>query len=186
MPIPTAKYLWLDLEMTGLDVTTDVILEVAVIVTDTHFNQLATYQEYVANDTKHVTRLMAQNNFWDAVPENRKQFLDASQDGRPVAEIDTELYELVLPFTTNDTRLILAGNSVHADRRYVERWLPQVYSLLHYRQLDVSSWKVVMESLYNVQYKKAESHRAMQDIEESIAELQHYLDYFASVGPNVR
>jgi oligoribonuclease len=73
---------------------------------------------------------------------------------------------------------ILAGNSVHFDRLFIKQWWPSVFDLLHYRILDVSSFKIIMQNKYHQIYTKKETHRAMDDIRESIAELKFYLQYF--------
>jgi oligoribonuclease len=72
----------------------------------------------------------------------------------------------------------LAGNSIHNDRGFIKQWMPNLDLLLHYRMLDVSSWKLVMQSRYQVSFDKPEVHRAFDDIQASIAELDFYLDWF--------
>jgi oligoribonuclease len=76
-----------------------------------------------------------------------------------------------------DEPAVLAGNSIHQDRRFIRQWWPQVEALLHYRMLDVSSWKMVMCGKYDVQFQKQEQHRAAADIRESITELEFYLQW---------
>ena len=70
---------------------------------------------------------------------------------------------------------ILAGNSIHQDRRFIRQWWPQVDSKLHYRMLDVSSYKIIMQNKFGKEFTKKETHRALDDIKESIAELKFYL-----------
>jgi oligoribonuclease len=79
---------------------------------------------------------------------------------------------------------VLAGNSVHYDRSFIKQWWPEVYSLLHYRILDVSSFKIIMQNKYGLVFNKQESHRALDDIRESMAELKFYLEYFGHNGPS--
>ena len=71
--------------------------------------------------------------------------------------------------------VILAGNSVHMDRRFIMNNWPRFDAKLHYRMLDVSAWKVVFENKYRMKFIKADEHRALDDIRGSIMELQHYL-----------
>ena len=78
----------------------------------------------------------------------------------------------------NGKPAILAGNSIHNDRNFIKKWWPEVDRLLHYRMLDVSSFKIIMQAKYNVIYQKKEVHRAFDDIQASIAELQYYLEWF--------
>lgn len=76
---------------------------------------------------------------------------------------------------TQASQVILCGNSIGQDRKFVDRYLPQFAARLHYRMLDVSSFKIVYQQLYNRSFKKQNTHRALDDIRESIAELQFYL-----------
>ena len=178
MSTAAASYTWIDLEMTGLDSHSDRLLEVAMIVTDERFAELSSYHAYVKNDVAELQPRFAQNAFWQAYPKNMNHFLQQATSGQTLTEIDTVLVSLIDQYREADTPMILAGNSVHADRRFIERWLPETFSCLHYRQLDVSSWKVVMESRYGLHYQKANTHRALDDIKESMTELQYYLDRF--------
>ena len=77
---------------------------------------------------------------------------------------------------------ILAGNSIHNDRKFIEKWWPEVNDLLHYRMLDVSAFKILMQGKYNVAFEKNNSHRAFDDIQASIAELQYYIDNFSKLN----
>ena len=74
---------------------------------------------------------------------------------------------------------MLAGNSIHQDRRFIDHWWPQLAQRLHYRMLDVSAWKVVMEGKYGKKFAKPEDHRALEDIRGSIMELRYYLQKVA-------
>jgi len=71
---------------------------------------------------------------------------------------------------------VLSGNSIHQDRRFIRQWWPQIEDRLHYRMLDVSSFKIIMQTKYGKEFAKKETHRALDDIKESIAELQYYLE----------
>ena len=91
--------------------------------------------------------------------------------------MEQELIELVeQQFGTEPA--VLSGNSIHNDRGFIRQWWPQLGLKLHYRMLDVSAWKVLMMSKYGVQFEKREVHRAFDDIQASIAELQFYLEWF--------
>ena len=69
-------------------------------------------------------------------------------------------------------------NSIHSDSKFIHRWWPALDLKLHYRMLDVSAWKVLMQGKFGVEYEKKEVHRAFDDIQASIAELQYYLEWF--------
>lgn len=168
------KLLWIDLEMTGLDANKDVILEIAAEITDFTFKPIASYEARVAHDPQVVQDLMKKNVWWESYPENRDDFLSKLQDAIPQDMVRNELTELIKKHF-GDEPAILAGNSVHADRSFIEAHWPDVFKLLHYRMLDVTAWKVVMQGKYDIEYVKKETHRAFDDIHESIEELEFYL-----------
>ncbi|CAN5651682.1 oligoribonuclease [soil metagenome] len=174
--IPT-KLLWVDLEMTGLDPQKDVILEVAAEVTDFNFKTLDTYETCVRQNHKTVVARMQANIWWRDFPENRDEFIAKLEEGKPLAETEQELMELVNKHF-GDEPAVLAGNSIYNDRMFIKYWMPRLDLKLHYRMLDVSAWKVLMQGKYGVKFDKKEVHRAFDDIQASIAELQHYIDWF--------
>lgn len=175
--IPT-KLLWVDLEMTGLDADQDIILEVAAEVTDFNFKTLANYEAIVQQPKEVVVDRMQKNTWWADYPENRDEFVNKLGSGKPSQQVEHELIELVEKQFANEPAL-LAGNSIHNDRNFIKKWWPQLDLKLHYRMLDVSAWKVFMQGKYGVQFEKKEIHRAFDDIQASIAELQYYLEWFA-------
>ncbi|MGB4800348.1 MAG: oligoribonuclease [Candidatus Saccharimonadales bacterium] len=177
--LPT-RILWVDLEMTGLDATQDVILEVAAEVTDFHFNTLASYEAIVAQPSEVVAERMQENAWWQGYPENRDEFIRKTSDAsvaKPGFQVERELLELVEQHFGNEPA-VLAGNSIYNDRKFIARWWPRLDQKLHYRMLDVSAWKVFMQGAYEVNFEKNEVHRAFDDIRASIAELQYYLEWF--------
>ena len=171
----TAKLLWVDLEMTGLDPAIDVITEVAAIATDWDFNEIATYESGVSHDEGVVSGLMAQSDFWQAAGSEAQQaMLAQSSSGKTDDQIQQALLKMISEHF-GDEPVILAGNSIHQDRRFIRKHWPELDARLHYRMLDVSAWKVVMMGKYDVEFEKQSVHRAMDDIRESIAELTQYL-----------
>lgn len=176
--IPT-KLLWVDLEMTGLDAEKDVILEVAVEITDFTFKTLESYEARIVQDKDTVVNRMQANIWWRDYPENRDDFLNKLDQGKPQAQVEQELIELVSKHF-GDEPAILAGNSIHNDRNFLKFWMPNLDLKLHYRMLDVSSLKIIMQGKYGVVFEKQEVHRAFDDIQASIAELQHYLAFFTT------
>jgi oligoribonuclease len=174
---PSTKLLWVDLEMTNLDPQVDKILEVAVIITDFDFKVLATYDACVKQDKDEIAKLMNANPFWATIPQTRDSFLNNFDSAKPSEQVEAELAELISEHF-KDEPAIIAGNSVYNDRNFIKQYWPKVEKLLHYRMLDVSSYKILMQSKYGVTYTKKEAHRALGDIEESIAELKFYLNYF--------
>jgi oligoribonuclease len=174
--------LWIDLEMTGLDPVEDRILEVGAIITDWDFKELTTYEAAIKVGPRLVERRMFKGpaaGFWTSVPETRdaliKQNLEAGRSGRT---IENELLALIDEHFDSDAPVILAGNSIHMDRRFIENEWPRLNARLHYRMLDVSAWKVVFENRYGKKFAKREEHRALDDIRGSIEELRYYLTKF--------
>ena len=175
--LPT-KLLWVDLEMTGLRPETDVILEIAIVVTDFRFNEIARYESAVNQPGELLQRLLDENEWYAQYPENKAHFLSLAGQGKDSAVVEAELVAFVHEHFGEEPA-VLAGNSIHNDRNFIRYWWPAFDATLHYRMLDVSSWKVFMQGAHGVEYQKSDSHRAADDIAESIAELQCYLDWFS-------
>lgn len=174
--IPT-KLLWVDLEMTGLDAENDVILEVAAEITDFDFKTLGSYEAIVKQPKDLVVERMRKNIWWADYPDNRDEFISKVEKGNPSEQIQSEMIELIEQHFGSEPA-VLAGNSIHNDRNFIKKYWPELDLKLHYRMLDVSSWKIFMQGKHGVQFEKKEVHRAFDDIQASIAELQHYLEWF--------
>lgn len=173
----STKLLWVDLEMTGLDPLQDVILEVAAEVTDFNFKTLGNYEAIVQQPRELVVERMQKNTWWTDFPANRDEFVNKMATGKPPNQVEQELITLVEQHFGSEPA-VLAGNSIHNDRNFIKQWWPALDLKLHYRMLDVSAWKVLMQAKYGITFEKKEIHRAFDDIQASIAELQHYLEYF--------
>jgi oligoribonuclease len=174
--VPT-KLVWVDLEMTGLDPGKDVILEVAAEISDFDFKTLASYEAIVGQPHELVVERMQKNIWWKDYPKNRDEFVRKTADGKPSSQVEAELIALI-EAQFGDEPAVLAGNSIHNDRAFIRQWWPELDLKLHYRMLDVSAWKVLMQGKYGLQFEKKEVHRAFDDIQASIAELQYYLECF--------
>ncbi len=164
------RLFWLDMEMTGLIPEKDRILEVAAIVTDLEFRVLDTLEAVVFQPTAVLEAMDA----WCKEHHGKSGLTARVSNGISEKDVDSLLAELARKHFGTE-KVVLAGNSIWQDRRFVERYLPQFSSALHYRMLDVSAWKLVFENCFGKKFKKQEKHRALGDIEESIAELRHYL-----------
>lgn len=177
---PTTKLLWVDLEMTGLDAENNVIIEVAAEVTDWTFKTLASYEAVIYQPDE----VLEHANPW-AKEQHAKSGLTerVRTEGRPEKDVVHELVGFITAQFGNEPA-VLAGNSIHNDRLFIKRWWPEVEKLLHYRMLDVSSWKLVMQGKYGVSFDKNDAHRAFDDIQASIAELQFYLEWFKTHDQN--
>ena len=174
--IRPTRILWIDLEMTGISPTDDLILEVAAIVTDWDFKELATYEGIVKNEvSKMGIRMKANSEFWDANPDSKNALIAQNQHGKSVKAIESELLKFINQNFKPGIPVLLAGNSIHMDRRFIiDKW-PKFDERLHYRMLDVSAWKVVFEGKFKTKYAKPDAHRALDDIRGSIAEMKYYL-----------
>lgn len=174
--IPT-KLLWVDLEMTGLDTDQDVILEIAAEITDMDFKTIASYEARVRQPLEVVAKRLQANIWYNDYPENRDEFIQKLDEGKPIKQVEQEMIALIEKHFGNEPA-VLAGNSIHNDRNFIKVGMPALDLKLHYRMLDVTSWKIIMQAKYGVNFEKPEVHRAFEDIQASIAEQQHYIDWF--------
>lgn len=169
-----AKLLWIDLEMTGLDPVEDRILEVAAIVTDWDLKEIATYTAVKKVGPGLVKKRMV-GDFWDKFPDVRAALIAQNLAGKNGRTVENELLEFVNEHFDKDERILLAGNSIHQDRKFIDNEWGRLSARLHYRMLDVSAWKVVFDGKFKKKFAKPESHRALEDIRGSIQELSYYL-----------
>jgi oligoribonuclease len=164
---------WIDLEMTGLDEVKDVILEVAVVITDLDFKPVDQYHRIV-RQPQHVLDGM---NDWCKKTHGESGLTAAVPNGTPLETVEKELVALISRFYGEKEKVVLCGNSVGNDKRFVDRYLPEVARRLHYRLIDVSSFKEIFREKYRIGFEKANAHRAVDDIHESIRELAFYLSF---------
>jgi len=173
------KILWVDLEMTGLDPIEDRIMEVAAIVTDWDFTEIATYEAAIKVGPRLVQKRMFQGpskDFWEKFPEVRAALIKQNDEtGRSGRTIENELLAFIDEHFDAETPVLLGGNSIHMDRRFIINEWHRLDERLNYRMLDVSAFKVVFEGKYKKRFSKPEAHRALEDIRGSMMELKYYL-----------
>lgn len=169
-----ANLLWVDLEMTGLDPVKDRILEVAAIATDFELNRIADYQAVVKVSPRLIKSRMV-GDFWEKNAESRDGLIEQNKSGKPIKTVERELIEFIKKHFGKT--IYLAGNSIHQDRKFIEREMPELNKMLHYRMLDVSAWKIYFENAKHQKFLKPENHRALDDINGSIEELKWYLTF---------
>lgn len=175
--VPT-KLLWLDLEMTGLEVENDVIIEVAAVVTDFDFRILGKYEAVI----KQSDEKLASMNEWAANQHELSGLTErVKQEGRSESEVEQELADFIAKHFKEEPA-VLAGNSIHNDRNFIRASWPKVEARLHYRMFDVSSFKILMQGKFQVIVEKNNAHRAQDDIQASIDELKQYLEWFKTSG----
>lgn len=160
--------------MTGLDPVDDRILEVAAIATDWDFKEVAHYVAVKKVGPSLMKKRMV-GEFWDTFPEVRSALMDQNLSGKNGRVVENELLEFIDKHFDADKPVLLAGNSIHQDRKFIENEWNRLNTRLHYRMLDVSAWKVVFEGKYKKKFAKPEAHRALEDIRGSIEELEYYL-----------
>ena len=166
---------WIDCEMTGLDVEKDCLVEIAVLVTDSELNILddglsvviKPREDSLAGMSEFVTNMHKESGLLELLPE-----------GVNLQEAEAQILEYVKKFAPEARTAPLAGNSIGTDRMFINRYMPTLDAHLHYRNVDVSSIKELVRRWYPKVYfqlpKKSGGHRALADIRESIAELVYY------------
>jgi oligoribonuclease len=164
------KLLWIDMEMTGLDVEKEVPIEVAAIITDLDMNYLDTYHAVVKQDQKYLDGM----DDWNRTHHRDSGLTAAVPHGKRSTEIETELCALLDKHFKTE-RAIIAGNSIAQDRLFLNKYFKVFSGRLHYRMLDVTSWKILMNAKFGIVYQKKNAHRAVDDIKESIEEMKLYL-----------
>jgi oligoribonuclease len=166
-------FFWIDLEMTGLDESTDSILEVAIALSGPDFQIIEQYQRVVFQPPSVVEGM----NEWCKKTHGESGLTAAIPSGTPLAQVEKEVLALIEKHYDKNDRVVLCGNSVGNDRRFIDRYMPELAGRLHYRLIDVSSFKEVYRELYGLKFEKKNTHRATDDILESIRELQYYLSF---------
>ncbi|MEZ4439104.1 MAG: oligoribonuclease [Polyangiaceae bacterium] len=172
------RLVWMDLEMTGLDPWRCAIVEIATLVTDGDLTIVAEGPNLVVHQPDEV---LAEMDDFVREMHTRSGLLDRIRASEVSLE-DAETMTLAfLQAHVAERSAPLCGNSIWKDRQFVERYLPRVDAHLHYRNIDVSSFKEVLKRWYPGRYappEKKETHRALDDIRESIAELAYYRSSF--------
>jgi oligoribonuclease len=166
---------WVDCEMTGLDLTRDALIEVASLVTDADLNVLGEGVDLVVKPS--ATALSQMSDFVRSMHQE-SGLLAALDDGLSLAEAESRVLDYVRRFVPEPRKVPLAGNTIGTDRAFLARDMPTFERHVHYRSVDVSSIKELVRRWYpRVYYQapaKSGNHRALADVQESIEELRYY------------
>jgi oligoribonuclease len=166
------RLFWIDLEMTGLDVQKEVIIECAALVTDFDFNIIAQYEAVVHQPQKYLDSM----DDWNRTHHTKSGLVGKIPFGDDPKTVENYLLGMLQKhFDLKKERPILAGNSIAQDRAFIEKYWPTLHKTLHYRMMDVTAWKIIFNSKYALKYEKKNGHRALDDVKESLAELKFYL-----------
>ena len=177
-----SNLIWVDMEMTGLDPDRDAVIEIATIITDTHLNTLAEGPVIAVHQSE--ARLQAMDE-WNTEQHNRSGLVDrvrASVYDEDRAQQETiEFLQKWVPPRASP----MCGNTICQDRRFMARHLPALEAYFHYRNLDVTTLKILMQRWrpeLDAGLVKTGTHLALDDIRESIKELRYYREHFLKLA----
>ena len=181
------RLVWIDCEMTGLDLGADALIEVAALVTDFELNVLGEGVDVIVKPPQEALDQMVE--FVRSMHE-KSGLLEELAGGTTLAEAEQEVLDYIKEHCPDGSRPPLAGNTVATDRAFLARDMPGLESYLHYRIVDVSSIKELSRRWYPRAYfaapTKRGNHRALADIQESIEELRYYREavFVPQPGPD--
>jgi oligoribonuclease len=177
-----SNLIWVDMEMTGLDPDKDVVIEIATIVTDTHLNTLAEGPVIAVRQSE--ARLQAMDE-WNTTHHTRSGLVDrvkaSAYDERLAAQETIDFLKEWVPKGASP----MCGNTICQDRRFMVRHLPQLEAYFHYRNLDVSTLKILMlrwRPELESGFLKTGTHLALDDVRESINEMRYYREHFLKLA----
>ena len=175
---------WLDMEMTGLYPETDRIIEVAMIITDSNLNVLAQSDVLVVHQSDELLNGM---DAWNTSTHGRTGLTERVRASTASeAEVEQNLLDFMAQWLPEKTSP-MCGNTIHQDRRFMVRYMPQLEAYFHYRNLDVSTLKELARR-WNPELAKGVvkrcTHQALDDILESIEEMRYYREHFLTLPAN--
>jgi len=169
----------MDLEMTGLEPTRHVIVEIATLVTDDDLNIIAEGPDLVVHQDEAA---LAEMDPVVVEMHTRSGLLDAIRESTlTLADAGAQTLEFIKAHVTESRRVPLCGNSIGMDRRFLAAYLPEIEDYLHYRSVDVSTVKELVKRWYpalnSSRPRKTGAHRALDDVMESVAEMKFYREH---------
>jgi oligoribonuclease len=172
--------IWIDLEMTGLNPDTDYIIEIATVITDAELEIIAE-GPVVAIQTDNAA-LLAMDE-WNTTQHNKSGLVARIKDSQITCQdAESETLTFLRQYVPENTSP-MCGNSICQDRRFMHRLMPELEQYFHYRNLDVSSFKELVQrwAPEKKQFSKNSSHLALNDIKDSIEELRFYRDNYLNI-----
>jgi len=176
-PLNKLNLIWIDLEMTGLDVSKDRIIEIATIITDQHLHVIEEGPVLAIHQPESVLQGM---DSWNIKHHGESGLIERVRNS---TINETEAQATTLEFLIRYVparESPMCGNSICQDRRFLFQWMPKLEAYFHYRHLDVSTLKILAQRWapeVAQRYKKTSTHVALQDIYDSIEELRYYREH---------
>lgn len=163
-------FLWVDLEMTGLNVDSDYILEIACFCTDQNFVQLFDYHAIIFQPKYIIDSMEA---FCYAMHQSSGLIENVLASSISCQQVEHALLVLLSQYTLMNN-VYIAGNSVYNDLIFIKKYMPKIASWLHYRTFDISTLKLIAQIKNIPPFIKQKKHTALADIKESLAEFEYY------------
>lgn len=166
------RLLWLDMEMTGLDVNKEVPIEIALIVSNRKLEVLESYETVINQPAVYLENM----DDWNRKHHGKSGLLSLIPSGKSPSVVEADLLQILDRHWMNE-KVILAGNSIFQDRLFIDKYFHRFAERLHYRMLDVTALKLVFNHYYGKVFQKKNNHRAIEDIRESMSEFAFYLNF---------
>jgi len=180
-----SNLVWMDLEMTGLDVEKEVIIEIATIITDSELNIVEEGPSLVIHQNDEILSRMDE---WNQKTHSTSGLIQRVKNSTiSVAEAERQTLDFIKKYVPDNTSP-LCGNSIGQDRRFLDVYMKEITDFLHYRNIDVTSVKELVKRWYPKgpkMPKKSEAHMALIDIRESIDEMNFYREHYFVDGASL-